>query len=149
MFQPLYLLLLLNRFIPPLIPRIVPMNESLFNNFPELDSAYLEAAYGDDSETAAMVFQQYLEDLPKNMELLNESYKSRDIQAFLHHIHKQKPGFSYVGLTDVTGKFHELQVKCATKEDLDRYQNEIDQVLQRINSTTPVIQNLLNRLQGG
>jgi HPt (histidine-containing phosphotransfer) domain-containing protein len=128
--------------------KIFPMNESLFNNTPELDSDYLEAAYADDSETAAMVFQQYLDDLPKNLELLNESYKSQDVQAFLHHIHKQKPGFSYVGLTDVTAKFHELQVKCATKEDLDRYKNEIDQVLQRIRSTSPVIQNLLNRLQG-
>ena len=124
------------------------MNESLFNNIPELDSAYLEAAYADDSETAAMVFQQYLDDLPANLDLLNESYKTHDIERFRHHIHKQKPGFSYVGLTDVTEKFHELQVKCLTKEDLDRYKNEIDQVLLRIRSASPVIQNLLNRLQG-
>ncbi|HWJ91777.1 MAG TPA: Hpt domain-containing protein [Flavisolibacter sp.] len=123
------------------------MNESLFNNVPELDSAYLEAAYGDDSDTAAMVFQQYLDDLPANLDLLNESYRTRDIDGFRHHIHKQKPGFSYVGLTDVTEKFHELQVKCLTKEDLNVYKNEIDQVLLRIHSATPVIQNLFNRLQ--
>jgi len=33
------------------------MNQSLFSNLSELDAAYLEAAYANDAETAAMVFE--------------------------------------------------------------------------------------------
>ena len=124
------------------------MNESLFHNVPELDTEYLDAAYGNDAETAGLVFEQYLHDLPANMNLLNESIRSQDIESFRHHIHKQKPGFSYVGLTDVSRTFQDLQVKCLAKEDISRYKTEIDQVLSRINAATPILQNLLARLQG-
>ncbi|MFL5741821.1 MAG: Hpt domain-containing protein [Flavisolibacter sp.] len=124
------------------------MNESLFKNFPELDIDYLDAAYGNDAETAALVFEQYLQDLPANMNLLNESIRSQDIESFRHHIHKQKPGFSYVGLTDVSRTFQELQVKCLAKEDISRCKTEIDQVVSRIHAATPVLQKLLAQLQG-
>ena len=77
-----------------------------------MDAGYLDAAYGNDAETAAMVFDQFLQELPSQISLLEESLAARDVESFRHHIHKQKPGFSYVGLTDVTHKFHELQTKC-------------------------------------
>ena len=123
------------------------MNDSIFRGASGLDTEYLDAAYADDADTAAMVFEQFLQDLPANLDLINESIRNQDIERFRHHIHKQKPGFSYVGLTDVTQVFQDLQVKCLTKEDMQRYKSEIDQVLHRIQSSTPVIRNLLERLK--
>jgi len=123
------------------------MNESLFSNLSELDAAYLEAAYANDAETAAMVFDQYLADLPANLQLIRESLKKKDIDRFRQHIHKQKPGFSYVGLTDVTQKFQELQMKCVVIDDLQKYNKEIETVLVRINSSTPLIEQALHYLK--
>jgi len=123
------------------------MNENLFVNLTELDAAYLEAAYSNDAETAALVFEQYLADLPANLQLIRDSMNKKDIDRFRQYIHKQKPGFSYVGLTDVTQKFQELQLKCVAKEDLQKYNSEIETVLTRINSSTQLVQQALSYLK--
>lgn len=125
------------------------MGQSIFNNFPGLDTDYLDAAYGDDAETAAMVFDQYLIDLPGNLELLEKDLADLDIENFRLHIHKQKPGYSYVGLTDITAKFHELQTKCLTKDDLRNSETEIRQAIQRIRSSADIIRTALVQLQAG
>jgi HPt (histidine-containing phosphotransfer) domain-containing protein len=124
-----------------------PMNTSLFGSYSELDTAFLEEAYADDAESAAIVFQQYLDDLPNNLELINESIRKNDIEAFRRHVHKQKPAFSYVGLTDVTGKFHDLLSKCHIKEDLSTYHIEIEEALDRIRSSSRLIEKTLADLK--
>ena len=123
------------------------MTEHLFKNINGLDSEYLDAAYGNDAETAAMVFEQFLQELPSNIKLLEESFSNLDAAGFGHHIHKQKPGFSYVGLTDVTHKFHDLQTKCLTKEDLINCKDEIESILERIRSASSILQKALIHLQ--
>jgi hypothetical protein len=124
------------------------MSMSLFQNFSGIDSEYLDAAYADDAETAAIVFEQYLSDLPGNLEILKESIRNQDVEKFQHHIHKQKPGFSYVGLTDVTQKIQELQVKVTSKEDMSRLQPEIDGMVARIEGSSDVIRKILSSLTG-
>jgi HPt (histidine-containing phosphotransfer) domain-containing protein len=123
------------------------MNENVFSNLADLDAAYLDAAYAGDAETAIIVFEQYLQDLPANLNLIRESITKKDIERFKQHIHKQKPGYSYVGLTDVTQKFQELQVKCVAIEDLTRYETDIETVLTRINSSTQIIEKALSYLR--
>jgi len=123
------------------------MNESLFANLRDLDSNYLQDAYANDAETAAMVFEQYLEGLSANLQLIRDSLNGKDVAQFRHHIHKQKPGYSYVGLTDVTHVFQDLQVKCVATEDLQKYQGEIETVLTRINSSRAIIEQALAYLK--
>lgn len=124
------------------------MNDSIFRNIKDLDTDYLDAAYADDAETALIVFEQYLSDLPGNLEVLKQSIANQDVERFQHDIHKQKSSFSYVGLTDVTQKIHEFQVKCTTKEDMLRYRDEIDAMVSRIESSKDIITNTLAQLQG-
>jgi len=123
------------------------MKESLFSDLVDLDTTYLEEAYANDAETAAMVFEQYLQDLQGNVDLIVESLNGGDIERFRQHIHKQKPGFSYVGLTDVTRIFQDLQVKCVVIGDLQKYKTEIEGVLIRINSTRGTIEKALDYLK--
>jgi HPt (histidine-containing phosphotransfer) domain-containing protein len=123
------------------------MIKILFNNITELDTAYLNEAYANDAETAALVFEQYLQELPSNLKQLKETIKGNDIAGFRQNIHKQKPSFSYVGLTDVTKKLHELQVKCVVLEDLSLYKTEIDEVLRRIYSSAGLIEKALVHLK--
>ena len=124
-----------------------PMCRKLFADHDSFDTAYLNDAYADDAETAAVVFEQYLIDLPENMRLLSQSYKDRDIEVFRKAIHKQKPGFSYVGLTDVTIKFDELQTHCKSTDDLVKYSSQIEAVIERINASTAQVEALLMNLK--
>jgi hypothetical protein len=123
------------------------MSENLFPDHLDLNTEYLNATYGDDPETAIMMFENYLEELPVNLKLLHDSFNKQDITSFRQVIHKQKPAFSYVGLTEITEKFHQLQTSCQQPEDLRKHKEEILQALSRIESSTPVIEATLQHLR--
>jgi HPt (histidine-containing phosphotransfer) domain-containing protein len=123
------------------------MSESPFRKINGLDAEYLDAAYAGDTETAAMVFEQFLQELPSNTALIEDSIAKNDVESFRHHIHKQKPGFSYVGMTDVSNTFHELQSKCITKEDLVTHRDTIQKVMNRIHAAPDLLQKALIQLQ--
>jgi HPt (histidine-containing phosphotransfer) domain-containing protein len=123
------------------------MNASLFGSLNQLDVAFLDEAYANDAETASYVFQLYLDELPTNIDLLQESLKNRDIERFSHLIHKQKPGYSYVGLTDISNRLQELQIKCVTVNDLQVYENEIDDIMKIIQSSSVIIGKAVLHLQ--
>ena len=123
------------------------MSEYLFPDHLDIDTDYLNSTYGDDPETAIMMFEKYLEELPGNLQLLRESFSSQDITSFRHVIHKQKPAFSYVGLTDLTAKFHQFQISCNHAHDFPKHKEEILQSIARIESATPVIQATLEHLR--
>ena len=123
------------------------MNESPFKKIDGLDTDYLDSAYSGDIETAVMVFEQFLQELPSNTALIEESLAKQDVESFRHHIHKQKPGFSYVGMTDVTNAFHDLQSKCTTKDDLVTNRDTIQKVMSRIHAAPGLLQKALIQLQ--
>jgi len=123
------------------------MSDSIFRNTKELDIDYLDAAYGDDAETATIIFEQYLSDLPGNLELLKEAISKGDVRAFQHHIHKQKPGYGYVGLTDITQKIQDLQLKCTTEQDLASFRGEIEALIARIEASRAIITEALSQIR--
>jgi len=123
------------------------MSDNLFPDNIELDTAFLNSSYADDPETAMMMFETYLEELPVNLQLLKDSFNNQDIEAFCKLIHKQKPSFTYVGLTDLTEKFHALQTTVHQVSDLSTHKEAILQSFARIESATPVIRNTLELLR--
>jgi HPt (histidine-containing phosphotransfer) domain-containing protein len=123
------------------------MSDNPFKKIDGLDADYLESAYSGDTETAAMVFEQFLQELPANTALIEDSIAKQDVEAFRHHIHKQKPGYSYVGMTDVTEAFHDLQSKCITTSDMETHRNAIQKVMERIHAAPALLQKALTQLQ--
>jgi hypothetical protein len=123
------------------------MSASLFGCNTQLDVAFLDEAYANDAETASYVFQMYLDELPTNVKLIQESISNKDIERFRQLIHKQKPGYSYVGLTDVTARLEELQTKCLTVNDLMLHEVEIEEVIKKINSSVCLIEKALSHLK--
>lgn len=123
------------------------MSDNLFSRFPELDAAYLNDAYGQDAETAAMVFEQYLQDFPGNLQALKESFQAGDAAALRQRMHKQKPGFSYVGLTDITEKLNHLEATLKSPADIQANKGLIEQVLHRMEATKPAVEKALQELQ--
>ena len=124
-----------------------PMEKSVFDTNVGLDSDFLEAVYENDKDTAITIFQQYLQELPSDLDSICESFESGDKKIFLSLIHKKKVAFSYVGLTDVTVKMNELESSCVTATSLKMHEAEMNSVIDRITSTTEAIRTILQRLQ--
>ena len=86
-------------------------------NFPfafdeRLDTEFLLSIYEDDTEHARLIFSQFLQMAPALMEEIDESYNSGIVENFRQKVHKLKPMFSFVGLTQLTGKAEVLEKKC-------------------------------------
>jgi HPt (histidine-containing phosphotransfer) domain-containing protein len=123
------------------------MTESIFADCNELDIEFLNDTYADDVETAILLFRQFLSELPKNTQLLRNSLLDNDISAFRKHLHKQKPAFSFVGLTGITTFMHDLQSKCLATLDLSIYRREIEEMLVAIDRSAGIIEIAISKLE--
>ncbi len=77
-----------------------------------LDTEFLQSIYENDMEHALIVFSQFLQMTPPLMKEIEESYVSGSVEPFRQKVHKIKPVFSFVGLTQLTGKAEILEKKC-------------------------------------
>jgi hypothetical protein len=123
------------------------MDASIFADCTDLDINFLNETYADDIETAMLLFHQFLDELPANLDLLRKSFHDYDLASFRKHLHKQKPGFAYVGLTHISNKIHELQSKCLVTLDLTLYKKEIEELLEIINRSSYIIEKAIMRLE--
>jgi hypothetical protein len=123
------------------------MKKNVFQDSNLLDGSFLEAVYEGNTDTAITVFEQYLQELPSEMNALSECFETGDAEAFRRMLHKQKVRFSYVGLTDVTEQFGMLENKCASTNNIKIYQAEVEAIFARIHASTEAIRNLLTRLK--
>jgi hypothetical protein len=122
------------------------MTKSLFTNSVDIDINYLESRYAEDLITAARVFSMYLQCLPSHLKELSESVESHNIYEFRALIHKLIPSFTYVGLTDVSERLQELNLKCITAKDMVLYEIEIRDLIKRIISSTRAVEEIQSRL---
>lgn len=77
-----------------------------------LDVEFLQEIYGDDTEHAKMVFDEFLKTAPVMMKEMEDSYQKNVIEDFRKQVHKMKPVFSFVGLTHLTKRAETLEHKC-------------------------------------
>lgn len=123
------------------------MSESIFSNCPGLDVEFLDEAYDNDAETALFLFHQFLDELPTNLDLLVRAFRDYDITTFRKLIHKQKPGFGFVGLTHISNQIDELQSKCLISLDLGIYKKEIEDLFNNISQSSSIIEKAISRLE--
>ena len=122
------------------------MDEKIFSNNANLDVDFLETTYCDDLATARKVFEVYLQSLALHLNALEESFLNNDIYLFRQMMNKLKPGFGFVGLTDVSGKIQDLERKCVEGKDLVLNEIEIRELLSKIRSSRESIKVIYNRL---
>ena len=77
-----------------------------------LDNEFLQSIYEDDIEHAVTVFNQFLQTAPAMMKEIDDNYQSGVIENLRQKVHKLKPVFSFVGLTNLTNTAEILEKKC-------------------------------------
>ena len=122
------------------------MEKNLFTTS-VLDTDFLQSVYDNDRETALFIFQQYLLDLPADLQSIKEIFDSGVKEQFRQLIHKKKVVFSYVGLTGITARLDELEKRCGQAASLADFKSEVESILVTIDSSTEAVETVFKRLQ--
>lgn len=77
-----------------------------------LDRAFLDSMFEGDKEHAEMVFAQFLELAPAQMQEVENRFQQGVLEEFRQKVHKIKPVFSFVGLTQLTELAEQLEKNC-------------------------------------
>ncbi len=125
---------LLDKYLPSHSNHQLNQEEDFeFNS--NLDSAYLREAYGEDLEYAEEMFHLFLRQYPDEISHLMKFHQGENISDLAGQVHKMKPTFQMVGLTDVTKKFQEFEDQLKddySSSTLSELTNLVDELPKRI-----------------
>ena len=123
------------------------MNNISFVFDQRLDTEFLNSIYEDDSEHAAIVFEQFLKVAPVQMKEIEECYAAGETEPFRQRVHKLKPVFSFVGLTGVTSLAETLEKKCKEIYSLSEVAGMYEEFRRKYAEFLPVIEGELSRMK--
>ncbi len=112
----------------------------------QLDVAHLTALYGGDTEHAVLMFETFLEESLIDFYQLFNLLKINDLEGIKRLIHRFKPAFSMVGLTEIEGQLFDLE------QNLHHYSmpqvfHFLKKVEQKIQDYTPILKKQLKNLK--
>ena len=112
-----------------------------------LDREFLEGYY-EDTDQAAMVFQIFLDTIWEEISKLKRGISSKQRADFFSQAHKMKPGFSMVGLTEMSRKISDME-KWKTQPEIDwvSLKSQVDDFIHKLTKEIPLIQGEYERLQ--
>jgi hypothetical protein len=85
---------------------------------PEFDHVFLDSMYDNDLDYAGEVFSGFLKETKTEVEALANLYSGGNVKGFRQTLHKIKPTFSFVGLTELTEKCENLISFCDQITDM-------------------------------
>ena len=85
---------------------------------------------GDDDAFVKMIVQTFLEEIPPDLEEMNQALKARDAKATYQKAHKMKPNLLMFGL-DLLGEITILEAWAKRGEEADK----VDEAAARITAT--------------
>ena len=121
--------------------------KSLFFFQSGLDNELLYELYESDYESTLQAFQIFLDELETNIKDLEQAYQQQNISAFQKIVHRCKPVFSYVGLSELNGIFQRLEDQCNTITNLEQLTPKFTELVPVIRSTSSTIENEKGRLE--
>ena len=111
----------------------------------KLNVAYLQAFYGNDVEHAAMMFETFLEETLPVFYELKSSLQKNNLTEIKEKLHRLKPAFLMVGLTEAEQKlaYLELHIPKLSKQQIGFILHEIETI---VTNFKPILEQELNRL---
>ena len=121
--------------------------KSLFFFQSGLDNELLYELYESDYESTLQAFQIFLEELETNINDLDQAYQHQNISAFQKIVHRCKPVFSYVGLSDLNSIFQGVEDQCNTATNINQLSPGFNELVALIRCSAPKIQKEKSRLE--
>jgi HPt (histidine-containing phosphotransfer) domain-containing protein len=122
------------------------MEDNCIKFDPRLDVEFLQSIYEDDKEHALIFFSEFLKMAPTQMKEIEQNYCSDTVELFRQKIHKIKPVFSFVGLTELTAKAEILEKRCKEISHLVELNELYTEFKSYYRKTYPIIENEAIRL---
>jgi HPt (histidine-containing phosphotransfer) domain-containing protein len=105
-------------------------NAFVFND--EIDANYLNSLYGEDYNYLQEVFNTVLDEYVSLTDNIEYSYSSGNLTALKASVHKIKPVFGFVGLTQVQLLCQDFEKICATVSSADQLSREFEMLKNKI-----------------
>ena len=121
--------------------------KSLFFFQSGLDNELLYELYESDYESTLQAFQIFLDELESNINDLDQAYQQQNISAFQRIIHRCKPVFSYVGLSELNSTFQQIEDQCNTITSIGQISPSFNEIISLIRAASPKIVTEKGRLE--
>ena len=106
----------------------------------------LSNLYSDDYLTAEAVFSTFEEEIDGYIGTLRDSFAKRNLPEFSGIVHKIKPVYNYVGLTNIYERLLSVENNCKMLKSLDSMMEDYDFIISETDKFRPLIKNELERL---
>jgi hypothetical protein len=113
----------------------------------KLDQAFLESLYGDDFQYAQEVFEGFLADTKNEFEYIKNDYQQNALKNMRQKLHKIKPTFSFVGLTELTEKTETIIKACDASSNTREIETGCSSLFKEIEDSFLLIENELMRMR--
>lgn len=113
---------------------------------PVLDVAYLNKLYAADGQSAIGLFQVFLDCMSEDWQLLQEAIQKKDWQRLKGLVHKLKPNFSMVGLTNLT-KMMQVAYEDLQQGNVDHALEQLAHIQKEMDRNIPLVEKELERMQ--
>lgn len=118
-----------------------------FEFSPDLDTGFLLSIYENDMLYAEEIFANFLISLPEALKEMEDAIEKSNTELFKSVVHRIKPSFSYVGLSEITLEMDNLQKECLHTSDMNQLTGRYKPLLERIRNKIILIQQELKRIQ--
>jgi HPt (histidine-containing phosphotransfer) domain-containing protein len=112
-----------------------------------LDTTFLASMYEGDASYAAIIFEQFLETLPAQLADIEESFIAENKETFRQQLHKLKPTFSFVGLTNLSTQANVIEKKCFEIDTLTPISSLYKLFKDAVATGIPIVQQEFERLK--
>ena len=121
--------------------------KSLFFFQSGLDNELLYELYESDYESTLQAFQIFLDELETNISDLDQAYQQRNISNFQKIIHRCKPVFSYVGLSELNSTFQQIEDQCGKLTNVEDISPSFTDIVSLVRAASPKIEKEKGRLE--
>ena len=111
----------------------------------ELDTKYLQSAYGNDTAYALDIFETYMEIIDDEIDILSDVIKDAD-ERLKSHLHKIKPIFTMVGLAHLSSVVQDMEDSLNHEREAD-LKSQYEQIIAETQKYSPIIQLQIERLK--
>lgn len=83
----------------------------------------LEDIFDDDLEGTTSLISRFLKEIPRTIVGINEAFYDQDYDEVAKMVHKIKPGYSYMGFSEVSDKITKIQELAKSKTNLPKLES--------------------------
>ncbi len=112
----------------------------------KIDLSYLNEITGFESEIMVEMIDLFLEETPKQIAIIRESFEQENWYQLGAEAHKLKPTFLYVGLSKLNELTLDMEKFAKERRNLDQIAEMIQELEQGYGEVIPALTNERNRL---